>query len=162
MGKSCPSQIAVDKPYKRSTSFGKTTISFNSSRLISKYLLRNRSPKRVFVFFVFSRKTTIRLDLKRPKKSFLLELSMASIKRKRHIPKFYAVRAGHQRGVFATWEDCKAQTAGYSGAVCKCLLPRHGSLYFARGFFFFFFFRFFPRPLILSRSWNFHFLVCCL
>lgn len=44
---------------------------------------------------------------------------MASIKRKRHMPKFYAVRAGHQRGVFPTWEDCKAQTAGYSGAVYK-------------------------------------------
>lgn len=32
---------------------------------------------------------------------------------------FYAVRRGRQPGVYLSWDDCKAQTAGYSGAVYK-------------------------------------------
>lgn len=34
-------------------------------------------------------------------------------------PKFYVVWKGRQTGVFASWEDCKAQTNGYDGAVFK-------------------------------------------
>lgn len=33
--------------------------------------------------------------------------------------KYYAVRAGRQTGLFTSWEDCKAQVQGYSGAVYK-------------------------------------------
>jgi ribonuclease HI len=31
--------------------------------------------------------------------------------------KFYAVRIGREPGIYRTWEDCKAQVDGYSGAV---------------------------------------------
>jgi ribonuclease HI len=34
-------------------------------------------------------------------------------------PKFYVVWKGRQRGVFNTWEDCKAQTNGFDGAVFR-------------------------------------------
>lgn len=34
-------------------------------------------------------------------------------------PKFYAVRAGREKGVFTSWEDCKKAIHGYSGAVYK-------------------------------------------
>ena len=33
--------------------------------------------------------------------------------------KFYAVKAGRRTGIFSSWEDCKAQVLGYSGAVYK-------------------------------------------
>lgn len=33
--------------------------------------------------------------------------------------KFYAVRAGRKTGIFLSWNDCKAQIDGYSGAVYK-------------------------------------------
>lgn len=33
--------------------------------------------------------------------------------------KFYAVREGRQTGIFYTWDECKKQTVGYSGAVYK-------------------------------------------
>ena len=33
--------------------------------------------------------------------------------------KYYAVKEGRSIGVFGTWEECKAQVDGYSGAVYK-------------------------------------------
>ncbi|MFI3226455.1 MAG: ribonuclease H family protein [Clostridia bacterium] len=33
--------------------------------------------------------------------------------------KFYAVRAGRKTGIFHTWDECKKQTVGFSGAVYK-------------------------------------------
>jgi ribonuclease HI len=35
------------------------------------------------------------------------------------MPKFYAVRKGRSVGIFETWEQCKAQVIGYSGAEYK-------------------------------------------
>ena len=32
---------------------------------------------------------------------------------------FYAVRKGRTPGVYSTWQECDAQTSGYSGAECK-------------------------------------------
>lgn len=34
-------------------------------------------------------------------------------------PKFYAVRAGREKGVFNNWEECKKAIHGFSGAVYK-------------------------------------------
>ncbi len=33
--------------------------------------------------------------------------------------KYYAVRRGRKTGLFATWDDCRAQTDGFPGAVFK-------------------------------------------
>ena len=33
--------------------------------------------------------------------------------------KYYAVKAGRETGIFTTWDACKAQVQGYSGAVYK-------------------------------------------
>lgn len=33
--------------------------------------------------------------------------------------KYYAVKAGRQTGLFTTWDACKAQVQGYSGAIYK-------------------------------------------
>ena len=33
--------------------------------------------------------------------------------------KYYAVRAGRQTGVFPTWEQCRTQVEGFSGAIYK-------------------------------------------
>ena len=33
--------------------------------------------------------------------------------------KFYAVKQGRKTGLFTSWDDCKAQVQGYSGAVYK-------------------------------------------
>jgi viroplasmin and RNaseH domain-containing protein len=35
--------------------------------------------------------------------------------------KFYVVWNGHQQGIYESWEDCKAQTDGFKGAVYKKL-----------------------------------------
>jgi hypothetical protein len=43
----------------------------------------------------------------------------AGTKRKRSQPKFYAVRVGRTRGIYHTWDDCKAQTHGFKDAKCK-------------------------------------------
>ncbi|WP_019850577.1 viroplasmin family protein [Desulfitobacterium sp. PCE1] len=34
-------------------------------------------------------------------------------------PKFYAVRAGRDKGVFSSWEECKRAIHGFSGAVYR-------------------------------------------
>ena len=33
--------------------------------------------------------------------------------------KFYAVAVGHKTGIFSTWDECKKQVDGYSGAKHK-------------------------------------------
>lgn len=33
--------------------------------------------------------------------------------------KFYAVKAGKTPGIYRTWEECKRETAGFSGAIYK-------------------------------------------
>lgn len=33
--------------------------------------------------------------------------------------KFYAVRNGYKAGIYETWDECKAQVSGFSGAVYK-------------------------------------------
>lgn len=38
--------------------------------------------------------------------------------------KFYAVRKGRVPGIYATWKECSAQTAGFSGAVYKKFFTR--------------------------------------
>lgn len=35
------------------------------------------------------------------------------------VQKYYAVKAGRQPGVYLTYAECSAQTAGFKGAVCK-------------------------------------------
>jgi ribonuclease HI len=50
-------------------------------------------------------------------------LSQGRPKKQRTDPngiKYYAVRAGKTPGVYLTWADCQAQTAGYRGAMCEC------------------------------------------
>ena len=39
-------------------------------------------------------------------------------------PKFYVVWKGRKTGVFNSWEDCKAQTNGFDGAVFKSFLSK--------------------------------------
>ena len=39
-------------------------------------------------------------------------------------PKFYVVWKGREIGVFTSWEDCKAQTNGFDGAVFKSFESR--------------------------------------
>jgi len=42
-------------------------------------------------------------------------------------PKFYVVWKGREIGVFTSWEDCKAQTHGFDGAVFKSFLSREAA-----------------------------------
>lgn len=39
-------------------------------------------------------------------------------------PKYYVVWKGRETGVFSSWEDCKAQTNGFDGAVFKSFESR--------------------------------------
>lgn len=46
-------------------------------------------------------------------------LASNGTKRKRSTdPKFYAVRAGYQPGVYHTWTDCLEQVKGFKKAMC--------------------------------------------
>lgn len=38
--------------------------------------------------------------------------------------KFYAVRQGHQTGIFTAWDECRAQVHGYPGAEYKSFTSR--------------------------------------
>jgi viroplasmin and RNaseH domain-containing protein len=33
-------------------------------------------------------------------------------------PKYYAVKAGFEPGVYTQYSDCQRQTAGFKGAIC--------------------------------------------
>ena len=38
--------------------------------------------------------------------------------------KFYAVKNGYHIGIFNTWDECKKEVLGYSGAEFKSFLSR--------------------------------------
>ena len=38
---------------------------------------------------------------------------------KRNVMKYYAVKNGRKIGIFETWDECKAQVEGFSGAEYK-------------------------------------------
>lgn len=44
--------------------------------------------------------------------------------------KWYAVAKGRSPGIYQTWDDCKAQTAGFSGAIFKSFKTRNEALAF--------------------------------
>lgn len=46
---------------------------------------------------------------------------------------FYAVRKGRQPGIYLSWDECKAQTHGFSGAVYKKFESRDDALAFLDG-----------------------------
>ncbi|KAG5920621.1 hypothetical protein E4U61_007626 [Claviceps capensis] len=48
-------------------------------------------------------------------------------------PKYYAVRAGFRPGVYLTYAECSAQTAGFKGAVFKSFTSRSDAEAFAAG-----------------------------
>lgn len=35
------------------------------------------------------------------------------------IKKYYAVKKGYKTGIFESWDECKKQVIGYSGAIYK-------------------------------------------
>lgn len=47
--------------------------------------------------------------------------------------KYYAVKKGKTPGIYLTWNDCKAQTDGYSGAIYKSFPTREEAENFVRG-----------------------------
>lgn len=47
--------------------------------------------------------------------------------------KYYAVRAGRKTGVFETWDECKAQVIGFSGASYKGFPTRQEAEAFVQG-----------------------------
>ena len=44
--------------------------------------------------------------------------------------KYYAVKKGRKVGVFETWDECKAQVTGFSGATYKSFLDKNEALEF--------------------------------
>ncbi|RYP14983.1 hypothetical protein DL765_005980 [Monosporascus sp. GIB2] len=63
--------------------------------------------------------------------------STATTSKKRKIDpnaqKYYAVRTGKRPGVYLTWNECQAQTAGYRGAQYKSFLSRSDAQAFVEG-----------------------------
>lgn len=47
--------------------------------------------------------------------------------------KFYAVKKGRKPGIYATWEECQAQVAGFAGAAYKAFATRKDALAYLRG-----------------------------
>ena len=43
--------------------------------------------------------------------------------------KFYAVKEGKKPGIYHTWDECKEQVNGYSGAVYKSFTNEGKSIY---------------------------------
>lgn len=68
----------------------------------------------------FLRITRTPRNIETMKRSATTSVVTASKKRKTDAgPKFYAVKAGFRPGVYTTYAECSAQTAGFKGAVCK-------------------------------------------
>ena len=48
-------------------------------------------------------------------------------------PKYYVVWAGHDTGVFDSWEECKLQVEGFNGARYKSFPTREQAVAAYRG-----------------------------
>ncbi|KAK5997872.1 Ribonuclease H [Cladobotryum mycophilum] len=71
---------------------------------------------------------------KRPAPASGSSAPMASKKRKmENVQKYYAVKAGFEPGVYLTYAECQAQTAGFKGAVFKSFISREDAEAFAAG-----------------------------
>lgn len=49
------------------------------------------------------------------------------------MPKYYAVRNGRRIGIFETWEECRKQVTGYSGAEYKSFTNRSDAVSYIGG-----------------------------
>jgi len=49
------------------------------------------------------------------------------------LKKYYAVKEGKKPGIYETWEECREQVNGYSGAVYKSFPDRESALLFIKG-----------------------------
>ena len=47
--------------------------------------------------------------------------------------KYYAVKEGKKPGIYESWDDCKEQVNGYSGAVYKSFTNKEDALNFIKG-----------------------------
>lgn len=47
--------------------------------------------------------------------------------------KVYAVKKGHVKGIFMTWDECKAQVSGYKGAEYKSFNSMDDALAYMNG-----------------------------
>ncbi|RFU76284.1 hypothetical protein TARUN_5987, partial [Trichoderma arundinaceum] len=70
------------------------------------------------------------------KRSASSSAAAPSLSKKRkmdNVQKYYAVQAGFVPGVYLTYSECQAQTAGFKGAVFKSFLSREDAEAFAAG-----------------------------
>ena len=47
--------------------------------------------------------------------------------------KFYAVRKGYNTGIYESWDECKKQTSGFSGAEFKSFPTKEEAMAFIEG-----------------------------
>lgn len=57
--------------------------------------------------------------------------SLAKKRKMDNVQKYYAVQAGFVPGVYLTYSECQAQTAGFKGAVCELLAFSSSSFFFS-------------------------------
>lgn len=70
---------------------------------------------------------------KRPAPSSAAIPSASKKRKMENVQKYYSVQAGFVPGVYLTYAECQAQTAGFKGAVFKSFLSREDAEAFAAG-----------------------------
>ncbi|KAM0510958.1 hypothetical protein ACHAPE_010348 [Trichoderma viride] len=70
---------------------------------------------------------------KRPAPSSAATPGASKKKKMENVQKYYAVQAGFVPGVYLTYAECQAQTAGFKGALFKSFLSREDADAFAAG-----------------------------
>lgn len=92
------------------------------------YALASASYTSRFAFIIENTTTTTTLTTleimgsgnnKRPAAASSTASSLSKKRKTDNMPKYYAVQAGFVPGVYLTYSECQAQTAGFKGAVCK-------------------------------------------
>lgn len=56
---------------------------------------------------------------KRPASTSAAAPSVSKKRKTDNMQKYYAVQAGFVPGVYLTYSECQAQTAGFKGAICE-------------------------------------------
>lgn len=106
------------------------------------YALASASYTSRFAFIIENTTTTTTLTTleimgsgnnKRPAAASSTASSLSKKRKTDNMPKYYAVQAGFVPGVYLTYSECQAQTAGFKGAVFKSFLSREDAEAFAAG-----------------------------
>ncbi|QYT03943.1 RNase H domain-containing protein [Trichoderma simmonsii] len=129
----CVVRLAVTVTRLRSSPFRARTAAPSLSLAREYYDLAPGSSVFRFGLTTYTTLKTMGSNNKRPASTSAAAPSLSKKRKTDNMQKYYAVQAGFVPGVYLTYSECQAQTAGFKGAIFKSFISRDDAEAFAAG-----------------------------